>query len=181
MNFKLPIDPLEEEEIEFYTGVGSRDIPFDVKFLMKRCGYVLANLGYILRSGGADGSDKAFEDGCDQIDDSLKRIWRAEDATYEAIEIARKLHARWDLVKPHAAKLHGRNVFQVLGKGLKAPSKFVICYTHDGCTQHEDRTAKTGGTGTAISVASEREIPILNLKLLNHRKKVEEWLLWFRR
>ncbi|HEC72047.1 MAG: hypothetical protein ACTSW7_00995 [Candidatus Thorarchaeota archaeon] len=180
MNVKLPINPLNEGEEKFYTGVGSRAIDFDIDFLMKRCGYVLANLGYILRSGGAEGSDKAFEDGCDQIDDSLKRIWRPKHATPEAIEIAKQYHGRWDLVTEHAAKLHGRNIFQVLGRSLEVPSEFVLCYTHDGCTNHKDRTAKTGGTGTAISVASERGIPIFNLKLARHRKIVEEWLRRFR-
>jgi len=176
MVVKLPIDPLEEEEIEFYTGVGARAIDFEIGYIMEKCGYVLANLGYILRSGGAEGSDQAFEKGCDSIDDSLKRIWRPRDATPEAISIAKQYHGRWDLVTEHAAKLHGRNVFQVLGRGLQTPSRFVLCYTHDGCTNHQDRTAKTGGTGTAISVASERGIPILNLRLREHKSKVVEWL-----
>lgn len=176
MKLKLPTEPLDDGILRFYTGVGSRAIDFEIGYIMEKCGYVLANLGYILRSGGAEGSDQAFEKGCDAIDDTLKRIWRPKHATPEAIEIAKQYHGRWDLVTEHAAKLHGRNVFQVLGKSLKAPSEFVLCYTHDGCTCHADRTAKTGGTGTAISVASERGIPIFNLRLRNHKSKVVEWL-----
>lgn len=173
---KLPIDPLEDGVEKFYTGVGSRVIDFDIEFLMKRCGYVLANLGYILYSGGAEGSDKAFEHGCDQINSNLKRIWRPKHATPEAIEIAKKYHRRWDFVTEYAAKRHGRNVFQVLGRDLRTPSEFVICYTRDGCIQHLTRSAKTGGTGTAISIASGNRIPVLNLKRMNHRKIIEKWL-----
>jgi hypothetical protein len=47
----------------YYTGIGSRDIPGDVVSVMEDAGYRLAKMGWILRSGKADGSDAAFQRG----------------------------------------------------------------------------------------------------------------------
>jgi len=165
----------------FYTGIGSRDIPFEVEFLMKRCGFMLAWLGYTLRSGGAKGSDKAFEHGCDQATKAnclmdAKRIWKAKHSTPEAEALAGKYHGAWHLCDERARNLHGRNVFQVLGRSLSKPSEFVICYTHDKCIEHSTRSIKTGGTGTAISIASENDIPIFNLNIAKHKTIIEKWL-----
>ncbi|MFW6238510.1 MAG: hypothetical protein ACOC5A_04700, partial [Halanaerobiales bacterium] len=52
----------------------------------------------------------------------------------------------------------------------------VICWTVDGCTTVKKRTARTGGTGQAISIADTRGIPIYNLKLPRHKKKINNWL-----
>lgn len=57
-----------------------------------------------------------------------------------------------------------RNVQQVLGGDLKDPSNFVICWTPDGCENSVCRTQDTGGTGLAISVASEYGVPVYNIK-----------------
>jgi hypothetical protein len=174
MVHELPLIPFADGPA-FYTGVGSRDISRSVELMMERIGWVLAQLGYILRSGGADGSDKAFEHGCVE-GSGEKRIWRPKHATPEAIELASKYHGAWYACNEHARRLHGRNAFQVLGRDLQTPSQFVICYTHDGCIYHEDRTQHTGGTGTAISIASENNIPVYNLKLQRHLDKVGDWL-----
>lgn len=47
-----------------YAGVGSRATPEPVLDLMRRCATRLEVLGYTLRSGGANGADTAFEEGC---------------------------------------------------------------------------------------------------------------------
>lgn len=147
----------------YYTGVGSRKIPMGMWGHMADVGGHMAENGYILRSGGAKGSDHAFEAGC-RSRLGEHEIFRPEHATPEAIRIAMGLHPRPDLVKSdYVARLHGRNVFQILGPDLKMPSRFVICWTPDGCESHETRTIKTGGTGTAISVASTNGIPVINM------------------
>ena len=51
-----------------YTGVGPRDTPQDVLQLMMAIGKRMAELNWVLRSGGADGADKAFEVGCDLVE-----------------------------------------------------------------------------------------------------------------
>lgn len=50
----------------YYTGIGSRETPEEVLSLFTIVGEFLAKKGYILRSGGAKGADKAFEVGCDK-------------------------------------------------------------------------------------------------------------------
>ena len=47
-----------------YAGVGSRATPEPVLDLMRRCATRLEVLGYTLRSGGANGAETAFEEGC---------------------------------------------------------------------------------------------------------------------
>ena len=47
-----------------YTGIGSRETPTAILDLMIAIGGVLAQRGFTLRSGGADGADDAFEQGC---------------------------------------------------------------------------------------------------------------------
>ena len=51
---------------EYYTGIGSRNIPDTYFNLIIAIAEYMAKQGYILRSGGADGSDNAFEIGCDR-------------------------------------------------------------------------------------------------------------------
>ena len=50
-----------------YTGIGSRKTPIEIINKMIKLGQILGKHGYILRSGGANGADKAFEQGCDNV------------------------------------------------------------------------------------------------------------------
>jgi len=152
----------------FYTGVGSRQTPEDILELMTKIAKFLSKRNFILRSGGAKGADKAFEKGA-----TNKEIFYANDSTQESEEIAKRFHPAWHNCKEYARKLHGRNSFQVLGRDLNTPSKFLICWTRDGCTSHKQRTYKTGGTGTAISIADYYKIPIYNLAYEEIRKRIE--------
>ena len=144
-----------------YTGVGSRKTPTNVLDLMIDIAYYLRIcLKLTLRSGGAIGADRAFEKGAG----NLKEIYTIKEATEEGRRIASMFHPAWNKCSEFAKDLHGRNSFQVLGKDLKTPSKFLICWTPDGCISHSTRTYITGGTGTAISIADAYNIPIHNLK-----------------
>ena len=125
----------------------------------------MAKQGYILRSGGADGSDNAFEIGCDRAN-GKKEIylpWKnfnsnksnlIFDDDIEAINIAKKYHPAYNGLSQGAKRLIARDSYQVLGKDLKTPSKYIICYT-DG----------TGGTSQALRIAEDIQIniPIFNL------------------
>lgn len=159
-------------EIRYYTGVGARSAPQDILDLMKATAVFLRCRDWILRSGGAPGSDSAFAEGAEDA----KIILRPKDAIPEAVEIASRFHGAWHLCSDYAKLLHGRNVQQVLGKDLKTPSKFLICWTSDGCTCHSERTVKTGGTGTAISVASYYKIPVFNLFHEKHVKMIKNMI-----
>lgn len=125
----------------------------------------LSERGFILRSGGADGADSFFEAGA-----KLKHIylpWKGfngnESSLYldnlekvkEATEIAKKMHPAWDCLKQGGQKLHIRNIYQVLGGKLDNPSSFLICWTKGG--------EEKGGTATAMKLAREKGVRVLNL------------------
>ena len=141
-----------------YTGVGSRKTPPEVMEQITGIAQWLSQKGMTLRSGGADGADTAFESG------SMSSDVFTHDLSTEAAEaIAARFHPAWNKLGDRAKKLHGRNAFQVLGGQLDKPSDFVICWTPDGCVTHSQRSIKTGGTGTAISIATFYGIPVFNL------------------
>jgi hypothetical protein len=67
----------------------------------------------------------------------------------------RKFHPRWHVVSPGAKKLLKRNTFQVLGRDLVTPSKFICCWTKNG--------KDNGGTGQTLCIAQYYDVPIFNL------------------
>ena len=156
---------------KYYTGVGSRKTPTNILKIMEAVARKLASEGWVLRSGGALGADRAFEKGSSQ-----KEIFYAQDANFESKSVAKKFHPAWDRLSEYVKKLHARNAFQVLGRDLKSPSGFLLCWTPDGAISHNERTIKTGGTGTAISIASANNIPVFNLHRKDHLERVAKWL-----
>jgi len=153
-----------------YTGVGSRDAPQDVLILMELIAQRLSKEGYTLRSGGAIGADKAFERGAE-----LKEIYYKHHSTEASEAIAARYHPNWAACGPFARSLHGRNSFQVLGPVLNDPSDFLVCWTPDGCLHHHGRKRSTGGTGTAISIASMYHTKVYNLRTQDH---FDGWTMW---
>ena len=167
----------------YYTGIGSRETPNDILDRMTRLGSWFSELDWVLRSGGAEGADRAFERGvrvgkqCD-----IYIPWRGFakhsdnpmvgsefDTWEEAEEIAKSIHPlgsifnddgtpKWDNMKRGAKALHARNVYQVLGSDLKTPSKFVVYYAK------ETKTGEvSGGTRTAVMLARQHNIPCVNM------------------
>ena len=175
----------------YYTGVGSRTTPQDKLTLMDDIAIKMAKFNYTLRSGGADGADRAFEHGAitallDQNEEAMldssvsmtiapPAIFLAKHCTPEAEAIAGQFHPAWNRCSPYAKKLHGRNAFQILGINLNEPSQYCICWTPDGCISHATRTIKTGGTGTAISIADHYNVPIINLARPDQCQMWTEW------
>ena len=157
----------------YYTGVGSRQTPKDILDVMRSISIKLESLNFILRSGGADGADYAFERA---INKGKKQIFYAKHCNSEAMKIAEKYHPAWHLLNPYVKKLHGRNAMQVLGQDLNTPSEVLICWTPDGCIAHRDRTIETGGTGTAISIADAYNVPIQNLHCKETLDSYIKWL-----
>lgn len=164
---------------------------------MKSIALILYENGLILRSGGAPGADAAFESGVphfmgkeiyipwknfeqrteiDQIDNDI-----VCGGSREAASIAERFTPGWHSLQIGGKKLHTRNVFQVLGRDLNTPSKFLICWTSGA--------REIGGTRTALVLAREYKIPIYNLgdssfgdykdsfligKILTEAKKTED-------
>lgn len=154
-----------------YTGVGSRQIPQSQEHFLEKLGAHLCYVGWILRSGHANGSDMAFERGSDSRTPTRKQIflpWSGFNSApkrdplfhdrppLEAFVIASRIHPAWNKCTDAVRKLHARNVLQVLGPDLKnpEPSRFLVCWTLDG--------EASGGTRTAIKVAEANNVPVFN-------------------
>ena len=171
-----------------YAGIGSRETPAEVLALMRRLARRLAQLGFVLRSGAADGADAAFEAGCDQVQ-GPKEIWLPwkgfnghadtgcgyPSAAHEAM--AAQVHPAWARLSQGPRKLHSRNVGQCLGADLATPVAFVLAWTQDGCESEATRTRATGGTGMAIAIASRQGIPVINLKNPNAMERLKQLVL----
>lgn len=157
--------------MRFYTGIGSRSTPIAELEIITRIAYFLETNGFILRSGGAEGADQAFEKGVSRPD--MKRILRPKHSTAEAEEIASQIHPMWSACNEYARKLHGRNVQLILGEDLKSPSEFVLAWTLDGKAR--------GGTRTGLVLAQQRGIPTFNLADRQERIKLAVFLVNMRR
>ena len=159
---------------ESYAGIGSRETPEAMSQLMRKLAKYLAEIGWTLRSGAADGADSAFEagavegNGFCEIYLPWKGFNRHRSSRYvisdEARALAKSVHPVWDELSEGPKQLHARNCYQVMGRSLAEPVKFVVCWTADGCESEESRTRNTGGTGTAIAIASRLNIPVFNLR-----------------
>ena len=149
--------------MKFYAGIGSRSTPEGMLLKISLTATYLEKRGYVLRSGGADGADKAFESGVK--DPANKIILRPKQSTKEAEAIAEQIHPMWSACNDHARKLHGRNVQIVLGEKLDQPADFVLAWTPDG--------KERGGTRTGLVLAQQRGIPTYNLADADISKFVE--------
>jgi len=158
---------MKEKDKKYYAGIGSRKTPESILRLMSSIAEYLSNQGYILRSGGAEGADKAFEQGC-KGDKEIFIPWNGFNnlsqlypLTKECFELASQFHPVWDKLSQGAKKLHARNCQQILGKDLNNPVDFVICWTKNG--------KEVGGTAQAIRVAKSKKIRIFNLGILEDK------------
>ena len=162
-----------------YAGIGGRDIPKYIYDYMVSIGEYLSNC--VLRSGHAEGSDSAFEEGCDnyggrkEIYIPWKGFNKSDSNLYhitdEALELAAKYHPAWDKLSKWAKQLMARNCFQVLGKDLKTPCDFIVCWTKNG--------KMIGGTSQALRIAKDYNIPIFNLGCYNSEDEIRKALKKF--
>jgi hypothetical protein len=157
--------------MKYYAGIGSRETPPVVCDRMTAIAEVLEFLGYTLRSGGADGADMAFEKGVlahkeiwlpwrgfnnNQslffVPESINKMGFQNKEWEEIRRVAKYYHPAWERLSQGGQRLMMRNVCQVLGIDLNTPVDFIICWTKDG--------KASGGTGQALRIAKEYDIPI---------------------
>jgi hypothetical protein len=181
-------------KLKIYTGIGSREVPENVFNAMSQEAYYLAGRGYTLRSGGAKGSDAAFQWGHEYyfsdedipvanqeiyipwVNFKMEHFLKTDSniipkyLNTKCMETAKDIHPAWDRCSEGAKKLHARNVCQILGNDLNTPSDFVIFYAKEvnGIVQ--------GGTATAVNLARKYDIPTVNMFFPDWRDKLEELL-----
>lgn len=154
-----------------YAGIGSRKTPLEICQIMTGIAEQLAPR-WILRSGYADGADKAFHFGARRAGGKIENYipWTGfnrapvgdpdfivPEMTDALISLAAGHHPWWNNLKDGVKKLHARNGCQILGPDLTVHSKMVICWTENG--------AGGGGTGQALRIARAQGIPIFDLAL----------------
>ena len=124
--------------MKYYTGVGGRKTPPAIQDLMTRIAAKLESVGYILRSGAAEGADQAFERGVtDAANKQIFIAWNGfcgrqmgQDGVVplidccerRAFQIASEIHPAWGHRTRGAAALLARNTAQVLGARIDTPS-----------------------------------------------------------
>ena len=153
-----------------YAGVGARITPQPMLERMRRIARTLSERGWLLRSGGARGADRAFFEGAaegmriayladwDPASDPNHpehRVLTAQELR-QCAPVAKAAHGAWDRCWPRARRLHSRNAAVVLGPELDDPVDLVLAWTQGGQVR--------GGTGNTMKIASARNIPVVNLE-----------------
>jgi len=153
------------EEERPVGGVGARDIPpadFNRLYVV---GEMLARDGWVLRSGGATGSDKAFEASFDRLGGRKQILlprasYNGNPAPFREIperayEVAREYHPAWGKLNPSQKTYMARNAQVAMGEDLETPAAAVV-----GWTVRDDGF---GGTRHCFNVAEGNGIMVLNL------------------
>lgn len=166
--------------MKYYAGIGSRKVKdiAHIRDMMIDLGMKLAQRGYILRSGGAQGADQAFELGCDRAR-GQKEIYlpwpgfegsdsQLFNVTPEALAMAERFHPAWHRLSQGGRKLQARNCYQIFGRDLQTPVDFVLCWTPGGRGE--------GGTGQAIRIARHYNIKVHDLGISSVYEMTEKWL-----
>ena len=145
-----------------YTGIGSRRTPSQVLKRISCLAHDLQKRGWRLRSGGAQGADRAFEEGAGGDCDVFRPHGDLDDAKALFEAEVRPLAGCGSIyaMKPFVASLLARNMYQILGRDLQTPSKFVVCWT----PTLDYASFEAGGTRYALLLAQSRGIRIFNLK-----------------
>lgn len=185
---------------KYYSGVGSRETPLYILYMMSELAMIFEKKGYVLRSGCALGADAAFEDVLTNPSQNAeiyvpnmgfpikmgtffknhyiipeKKFGTGFNGLYnQATRLIHRhdIHKAWQNCPAYVMKLHNRNMFQVLGIDLKTKSLFNVCYTSGGEVKYEDTNIHTGGTGTAINASDIFNVPVFNLSVDDHYKRL---------
>ena len=184
--------PIPNLYVFSYAGVGSRNTPPAILDAMRDIAETLGNADYALSTGGAYGADKAFEDGTMRTDApvTVHAPWsgyndyyrgRQRDSDIDVVvpsplrdlraksllERASKHHPAWNRCDRGVRALFIRNV-SILRGALSPrsdswlPVLAVLAYTPTGLRSGRG----AGGTGHTLRVATELNIPVINLSRL---------------
>ena len=189
-----------------YSIVGSRETPDEMLTRLRTSAKILCDLGYRGRSGLAPGVDLAGYEGAQLSDrfeevgfdnflpnkwlfkkpefggwvpDPSKNIYDVQTfSNYEqATQIAYDARGGFHGLGRGGIELHCRNPYQVLGKDLDKPSRFVLCYAIPiGAKTLEDKTRVKGGTNTAVQVAHLYNVPIINLWWSQNVERIDRFI-----
>ena len=160
------------------TIIGSRETPANIlETLVNIAAKLMAN-GHTVRSGAAGGADETVNtayhrnarNGIQQTEPEIFVPWygfgkeiqgslkyQIQGSNTEAAKIAEQIHPAWERCSQGAQKLHTRNVCQILGADIKTPSDVVLYW----CKEQFGKP--TGGTATAVNLASKHKVTTINM------------------
>lgn len=154
-----------------YYASGNRDAPDHILAKVNQLAKDLDEFGYTLRHGSMDGIEVAMEAGAKHKELHVPFLpWKEFDkkqvASYfntdEVKALAEMFHPTWDGLKPVIQAFLSKNVRGILGKDLKSPVRFIVCWSEDGAEFSNEKTNKTGSVGHIIALASALKIPVFN-------------------
>lgn len=185
--------------MRYFAGVGSRDAQFipSVMEEIESIAYELVQKSYILRSGGADGADTAFEKGVDRlITETEARVGCAR-----GMNRLKQIFLPWRLMKSkrfpegHPSPLyHPSTEALEMARELLGPSHWGNlkeswrlmharnCHQVLGANLDSPVDfvlcwtpygKETGGTATAIKLARRHNIPVINMATKGWRQALD--------
>lgn len=179
-------------DTKWVTGVGSRKTPVTMQPPITAIVRLLASRDHGIRSGAADRADTMFEEAALQCEARLQVFTTGHrhrrphhtplltlpvQVQEEAARIAQAHHRGWHGMSEWARALHTRNVLQVLGPSLTAPSKALICWAPGSVLDAKGRLRNVaGGTGQAVRIAYTYGVPAYNLAIRAHVDKLARLL-----
>jgi hypothetical protein len=186
----------------YYAGIGMRDkYPLDlnerVNATIIDATSTLARLGYTQRSGHAPNTDMKFESGALAANGKLESYLPKKgfnnapsfDPRYinldsmpntiknEARSLTEKFHPNTQKLDNFSFSAMDRNAFQVLGRDLRTPSKFILFVAKKSFFDNSGRIMDcSGGTGQAVRIAYYYKIPAFNLLYEPHLQRLEDFI-----
>ena len=184
-NFNRSNEPIDESKVKLYksyVGTGNRDAPESVLKQMHELANQLSQFGYILRSGGLDGPDLAFEAG--SKDTELHLPWKDFNQrkaysyfnSQENKVLAKMFQPTFDGLKPAIQAFLCKNVRCIMGKDLKSPVRFMVLWSNDGAEHSKDIVQATGQMTHLIKIASAMKIPVFNLGRQDAEQRLKHYL-----
>lgn len=137
-----------------YVGIGPQAAGETVIELSKNFATAMAEMGWTLRSGGAEGMDEAFEAGCNSVkgtkeifipdagfrrrNNPVDKVVHTLDKHLAAIQQAKPFFPIWDKLGTTTQMFLVRNVFALLGEKLNKPANLVVTWSqYEGTGSHQ--------------------------------------------
>jgi hypothetical protein len=157
-----------------YAGIGSRQITDEERHKIKVIAKKLADAGFIVYSGNAEGSDVSFQEGSEGKCVLLlpwkgfnKHVYDV-NKSIDQFEVGKSDEGQATIEKYHPSPksltyggrlMMARNWHQIVGWEQYPQVEFVIC-----CANRDNSGKILGGTGQACRIAEEKGISVFNIR-----------------
>lgn len=161
-----------------YAGIGSREITEREGHIIRKTAAKLSK-HFVVYSGNADGADIAFQKGSwgkcvlmlpwPRFNDNKYPISDCLDSyVLGTPDAGLDYHPAPERLSSGQAKLMSRNFYQINGYGEYPMVSFVLC-----CAQPTPGGV-AGGTGQAVRIAKDYDIPVINIRVHGWKDELKE-------